>query len=137
MKKQLKILTAFAFLALSNLCGAGTEFDIETGLNGKRNSLPIAQEEQKLNEQPSVLLRDSDDVEYITDVEMGERSIEPSQNKKIWEYQPSTHGLFTRLTNKIKLTDFTFVAVHFAFLVAVNVTSDLFSLGLNYLLKKN
>ena len=77
---------------------------------------------------------DSDDAEG--DIEAGENIAKPTQAKANTS-QFAAYALFTHLTNKLKLIDYTPVAAHFAFLVAVNITSDLFSLGLNYLLKKN
>ena len=69
-------------MTLSSMCFAteNTEQDIEIGISSKSNLSVIMQEEQKLDEQPAVLLGDSDDAER--DIEAGENSVKPTQKRK-------------------------------------------------------
>jgi carbonic anhydrase len=46
MKQHLKILTAFACLALPNLCCAEQEFDVEMAISSKSNSSSVMQQKQ-------------------------------------------------------------------------------------------
>ncbi len=131
MKKHLKIFTAFAFLALPNLCAsAGTinEYDVEKA-DGESKSISEKgkREDQKIGQLP-ISVKSS----IVSDKDTEEKLPDPEQKKDNSKYEGSlnclnkdTKELLINLYHSSALPEYTIQ-------VASSVTSGLILYGLYY-----